>query len=463
MAAAAFSLTLAQVAQWLTAVSSPGTFPPDLLVDGRVCSGFSIDSRTLKAGDLYIALRGEKHDGHHFVAQAMAQGAVAALVAESFVAPAGLPGPLLRTQDTLVALQELARRARLTWQGRVIGLTGSAGKTTTKDLVALVCSTLGSVAKTEGNLNNHIGLPLTILRSNPTSQCFVLEMGMNHGGEIRLLATIGRPEIAVITNVGTAHLEHFLSQEGIALAKRELVEALPPTGIAVLNGDDHRVARFRDLHLGRSVSYGFSPEADLRVEQWVEGEEGSTFLLDGQRYQLPLPGRHAVMNAAAAVATGLVLGAQPNQMAAALAQAKAGKMRGEKIRHNGVTLINDSYNSNVEAAKAMLQYLAAQPGQRRIALLGEMLELGPQAPALHRQVGEYAASLGIDVVWGIKGNAVELAEGARLAGAGDAAFFADAAAAGLALRQVAQPGDVVLLKGSRGTQVEIALERYLNG
>lgn len=429
----------------------PGQFPDTPIAH------WSIDTRTLPPGALYVALRGENHDGHTFLNAAAERGAIAALV-DGRDWPE-LPGMrLIRVADTLAALQQLAAGARPKLKFPLIAITGSAGKTTTKEAVATLCN----AARNEGNLNNHIGLPLSLLRMDETATAGVLEMGMNHAGEIRLLAQIARPDIGIVTNVGTAHIENFDSIDGIALAKRELIEELGPAGTAILNFDDARVRAFAQVHPGRTITYGTGEGAGIRAENVETTPDGSRFTIHGTPFEINLPGRHGIWNVTAAVAAGSILGIPLEQMAAAAKSLKSGKMRGERLIHNGITILNDCYNSNPEAAIAMLNTLAAMPaaGGRKIAVLGEMLELGAWSEQLHREVGAHAASIGIPVVIGIRGAARHLVEAAAAAGA-ETHYFDDPAPAGDALRTLARPGDAVLCKGSRGTRVEIALERFM--
>jgi len=420
---------------------------------------WSIDSRTLRGEAIYIALPGEVHDGHQFVEAAAENGAVAVLV-EREIAPLAIP--CFRVWNTLVALQELARRARLRMTGTVVGVTGSAGKTTTKETIATLLSGSLRVGKNEGNLNNQIGVPLSILRQSPAEQVYVFEMGMNHLGEIRFLASIARPQIAVVTNVGTAHIENLGSREAIAMAKRELVESLPADGIAVINADDARVARFGEIHPGQTVTFGLEREADFRVENLTMSEAGARFQIGKTIFETSVAGKHSVLNVAAAVAVGSLLGVKPAELSERARLLEPGKMRGERQEHKGVTILNDCYNSNPDAAKAMLAYAALLPARRRIAVLGEMLELGDWSAALHRELGERAAELRFDLVVGVKGDASHLTEGAKAAGA-EALYFATPEEAGEALLSLTEEGDLLLFKGSRGTKMEQAVERYKAG
>jgi UDP-N-acetylmuramoyl-tripeptide--D-alanyl-D-alanine ligase len=286
---------------------------------------------------------------------------------------------------------------------------------------------------------------------------------MNHAGEIRQLAAIAKPEMGVVTNVGYAHVEFFDSIEGVAAAKRELIEGLPHDGVAVLNADDARVSRFRDVHPGRSVTFGFSPDADVRAEAAEFRADGTRFRVDGVDYETGMVGRHAVMNLLAAMAVAREFGISPSRIRESIAVFAVGKMRGERLEHNGILVWNDCYNSNPEAAQSMIDVLSESPAGRRIAVLGEMLELGHAADLLHRQVGKYAAGHGVDLLVGVQGAARAMVEAAIAAGlpAGAGHFFAAAEEAGDFARQAAHPGDAILFKGSRGVHVERALERFL--
>ncbi len=424
-------------------------------------TGWSVDTRTQNPGDVYFALRGPNFDGHAFVGDAAAKGA-AAVVVEGLEVAAG-PGDrpaVLAVKDTLGALQRAGQWAREQWGGTVVGVTGSAGKTTTKDAIAHLLSVEMAVGRTIGNLNNHIGVPLSILRLPDGCRAGVLEMGMNHGGEIARLGEIARPEIGVVTNVGYAHVEFFDSIDGVAAAKRELIESLPASGVAVLNADDERVTRFGERHPGRSIRFGFSDGADVRAEPAEFGADGTRFRASGVDFETGMTGRHAVLNLLAAIAVAEVFGIAPERLREAVRTFTAGKMRGEKLEVRGVTVWNDCYNSNPEAAQSMIDVLGATPAGKRIAVLGEMLELGQAAEPLHRRVGRYAAERGVDLLIGIRGSARWMVEEARAAG-GKAEFFDDPETAGELARETAGAGDAVLFKGSRGVRVERAVERFV--
>lgn len=461
-------LTLGQVADWIHA---EGDFPDD-----AEALGYSIDSRTLAAGDLFFAVKGERFDGHDFVEAALANGAVAAVVSMRWLEPAGLDlKRLLRVPDhdgggVLDSLQQLARAVRRSWGKRVVGITGSAGKTTTKDAVAQVLSAEFHVLKSQGNLNNGFGLPLQLLRLEPEHDVAVIEMGMNHAGEIAALARIAEPDWAVVSNVAPVHLEFFPDGiAGIARAKYELVEALPPDGIAVLNGDDEQVAKFGEGMGDRAVFYGTGEGAEIRAVQIADiGAEGVVFTVTahGERasVQLHMLGRHNVLNALAAIAVGLRSGITLAECAAALGEMRAGDKRGEISEWHGATVINDSYNSNPRALDAMVDALLAMPVAnegRHIVVAGEMLELGTEGEALHRRCGERMAAGRVNVVVGVRGLAQALVDGAKQGGV-EAIFVATPEEAGAWLQTNLKPGDAVLLKASRGVRLERALAKLVD-
>jgi UDP-N-acetylmuramoyl-tripeptide--D-alanyl-D-alanine ligase len=362
-------------------------------------------------------------------------------------------------------MQTLANRVRRAWGRRVIGVTGSAGKTTTKEAVATVLAAQFNVLKSAGNLNNHFGVPLQLLRLEPEHEVAVIEMGMNHAGEISLLAKIAEPDWAVVSNVAAVHLEFFPEGiAGIAKAKYELVQALPEDGVAILNADDRYVAAFARGMGERAVLYGCGPDAQVRAENVVErGLYGTDFdLAIGKPGQygrdwpvvLRLPGRHNVMNALAAVAVGLRSGLDRMTMVGALESMRPGEKRGNLIEWRGTEIVNDTYNSNPAALNSMVQALKKTEGTRRIVIAGEMLELGPDAAALHTDCGRNMA--GLDYVVGVRGHARALVEGATEAGV-QAVYVDTPAEAGAWMAANLRPGDAVLLKASRGVRLENAL------
>ncbi|MCS7043437.1 MAG: UDP-N-acetylmuramoyl-tripeptide--D-alanyl-D-alanine ligase [Bryobacteraceae bacterium] len=435
-----------------------------ITVAGRECTSTSVDTRTLMPGAVFVALKGPNHDGHDYVAAAFEKGAAAAVVER----PVAAGGPLEIVPSTLDWLQQKAAEARRAWPGLVVGITGSAGKTTTKEAVAAVLATRLRTGKTQGNYNNHIGVPLTLLNLPDDAEAAAVEIGMNHAGEIRHLAAIARPQIGVVTNVGTAHIENLGSIEAIAAAKRELVESLPEDGTAVLNGDDERVRAMAAAFAGRTVYYGsslFVPSEAPHVRASKVGylAEGVGFEIpDVGSFFCPLPGRAGLMAALAALAVARALGWDLRELRETVARLTTVPMRLERLERNGVVIWNDCYNASPEAVRMMLDLLAETPARRRIAVLGEMLELGEWSERLHREVGRHAARR-VDVLAGVRGAARHLVEEAVAAGLPreSAAYFDDPREAGLFVKGLAQAGDAVLFKGSRGVRVERALEAFL--
>ena len=449
-------LSLARIAEF---VSAAGEF-----ARGEVAQGYSIDSRSVTEGQLFFAVKGERLDGHDFVEQALEKGAVAAVVRKDQLGRYPVKERLLATEDTLVALQILAMAVRKLWGKSLIAVTGSAGKTTTKEAIAHVLSTRFRVLKSAGNFNNHFGLPLMLLKLEPAYDVAVLEMGMSHGGEIRALAKIAQPEIGVVTNVAPVHLEFFDSLAGIARAKYELIEALPSSGTAVLNADDEYVSQFGRDFKGKVVTYGTRATADVRAEKVrTRGVEGSEFdvVVGGVREHamLALVGEHNILNVLAAVAVGLERGLTPSEAVAALGGLAPADQRGEVVRLGNITCINDCYNCNPKALNAMVDALASMAAQRRIAVVGAMLELGPAEEELHRQAGGHIAAKKIDVLLGVRGPAQAMVEAAQRAGM-RAEFVSTPEEAGEWLAREARDGDVVLLKASRGVKLEKALETW---
>ena len=424
--------------------------------------GYSIDSRTIAPGELFFAVKGERLDGHDYVQAALEKGAVGAVVAHGRLERFPQKRGLLAVDDTLLALQSLAAAVRRLWGRKLIGVTGSAGKTTTKELIAYVLSTRFRVLKSEGNLNNHFGLPLQLLRLEPEHDIAALEMGMSHAGEITALARIAHPEIGVVTNVAPVHLGFFRSIADIARAKYELIASLPAGGTAVLNADDPYVSQFgRDFH-GTVIMYGSEHAAAVRAQNIrSRGLEGESFDVVTEKgtlpAQLPLIGRHNVYNALAAVAVGLHEGVTATDAVSALARIAPADKRGEVIRRNGITVINDCYNSNPKALDGMVDALSQLPADRRIVVAGEMLELGDAAPDLHRASGRHIAERRIDVLIGVGGLAEYMVEEARKAGV-TAQFVTTPEQAGQWLAAETRKGDAVLLKASRGVKLERALE-----
>jgi UDP-N-acetylmuramoyl-tripeptide--D-alanyl-D-alanine ligase len=460
--------TIAQMADALG--TRPGTGLDPL---ARV-AGVSIDSRTIRAGELFIAIHGPSHDGHDHVASALESGALAAVVAEAQLSRYADPvrGRCIRVADTFEALKQLARAMRKSWGGKIAGVTGSVGKTTTKEILAALLGAKLRVLKSEGNLNNEYGLPLTLLRLEETHQAAVLEMGMSRRGELARLAAIARPDVGVVTRVSPAHLEFFASVDEIALAKRELIEGLNGReSTAVLNADDPRVAAFGAFAPGRVLTYGIEKQAFFMAQDIEDrGALGSAFDYvspEGRvRLELNVPGRHAIANALAALAAASVWDIGAAEAQSVFRSLRAPAMRGELLRFsNGAALINDSYNSSPAALQAMTELLAATPNfRRRILAAGEMRELGTAASDLHREAGQFAAKTKkIDWVIGVAGHATEIVEGALAAGLprARAKFFATSQEAAEFLASFIASGDLLLVKGSRGVKMEKIVETLI--
>ena len=453
-----------------------GVPPPPRLDSLAGVAGVSIDSRTIQPGELFVAIRGPRHDGHSFVAGALERGAAAGVVARERLGeyPDEILGKLFAVDDTLEALQQLASRACQIWRkgkpGRIIGaVAGSVGKTTTKEILAALLAARFGVLKTQGNLNNEYGLPLTLLKLDETHGAAVVELGMSHRGELARLAQIASPEVGVITRVAVEHLEFFSSIEEIALAERELIENLAwPNATAVLNADDERVARFADVARGRVITFGTGTGAEFRAEAIEErGVDGAAFDFVSPagraRLESPLIGRHNVMNALAALAAASVWGIGTEEARRVFPALAPPDKRGEVVRfEEGFSVINDSYNSSPAALHALVQLLAATPGyHRRILAMGEMLELGESSAELHRECGRAAAGLRkIDWIFGVQGRAADLIRAAVEAGHPQdrTQFFENSAEAAKFIERFVTRGDLLLLKGSRGTRMERILE-----
>jgi UDP-N-acetylmuramoyl-tripeptide--D-alanyl-D-alanine ligase len=449
-------LTLAEVAE-LTGGELTG--PPDLTVTGAV----TLDSRTVAPGDLFVAVVGERVDGHDYLPAAAAAGAVAAL---SGRADAALPCVVV--DDPVVALGRLAAgvHARLTAGGlRTLGITGSSGKTSTKDLLGQVLAAEGPTVSPPGSYNNDIGLPLTVLSADRSTRFLVLEMGSRGPGHIARLCGIARPQVGVVLNVGSAHLGEFGSPEGIARAKGELVEALPADGTAVLNADDPRVIGMAGRTAASVVRTGRSESADVRAVDVGLDESARprfTLVAAGENHPVALQvvGEHQVANALSAAGAALAAGMTPAAVAAALSGAVSRSRWRMEVdrRSDGVTVVNDAYNANPESMRAALAALTGLPGARRIAVLGAMGELGPDAPEEHRRLGRDAASAGVDLLVAVGPDAVGISDGAVDAGrrAGEESVHVpDRAAARALLSEVLRPGDVVLVKASRSYGLEL--------
>jgi UDP-N-acetylmuramoyl-tripeptide--D-alanyl-D-alanine ligase len=444
---------------------------------------FSIDSRSVGAGELFFALSQEDYaragfngtfaDGHRFIASALERGAIAAVARADRVRGdaelEAIKDRLLLVDDAIAALQTLARRVYEAWAKPVVGITGSAGKTTAKELTALVLASNGRrVLKSERNYNNGLGLPLSVLRMVSDGHApdqfdvAVLEMGMSSPThEIRRLVSITPPDIGVELMVAPVHLEHLGTIENIAAAKAELIEGLKPGGVAVLNADDELVIRMRDKHAGRTLTFGIDQPADVtaaKIETERLGLIDFTLKtpLGEAKATLPMSGRHNLMNALAAAAVGTCFDLSPAQIADAFRTAKPPKMRGEVLEFaGGFTVVDDSYNSNPGSLLHMVQTISnAGRGRRLMVIAGEMLELGPDEAQLHRKAGRSISAAGVDVLWGVRGLATEIIAGANEAGLTATTYFDNSDDAAAAIVSEVRAGDLVLVKGSRGVATD---------
>ena len=442
----------------------------------------STDSRSIKKGDLFVALQGERFDGHDFVPTVLAQGAAGAIVHDEYRLPeangkrvlaGGRAEPFLfGVRDPLFAYQQLATHHRSRFDIPVVAVTGSNGKTTTKEMVASALGQRWRTLKTEGNLNNRIGVPHTLFRLTPRHQAAVIEMGVDQQGQTTRLCEIVRPTIGIITNIGPDHLEFFGSMEGSAQAKAELLDLLPPDGTAILNVDDPYFEYLASRAQCRVVSFGLSDRADVRAaDVQSDAKKGTSFrlFLPGKSrhttVSIKAHGLHNVANALAAAAVGFALNFPAATVAQGLARFRPAAMRSQIVVHQGVQIINDCYNANPASMKAALQVLAQwSPSRERVAILGDMLELGRDTQQMHREVGQFLATLNLSrlVTCGSLGR--EIAEGARRNGMPDSSIveLPDASAAAEWLRKTVRRGDVVLVKGSRGMKME-QIVRVLTG
>ncbi|MGE5559518.1 MAG: UDP-N-acetylmuramoyl-tripeptide--D-alanyl-D-alanine ligase [Chloroflexota bacterium] len=426
--------------------------------------GGAADSRIVRPGQLFVALPGERVDGHAFVESAFAAGATVALVSRP---PATVPAgkAAIVVPDSLAALIALGKWQLTEHPLRIVAVTGSVGKTTTKDLIAAALSTHFKVLSNEGNLNSEVGLPLTLLRLEPEHELAVLEMGMRGKGQIAQLCGIAPPNVAVLTNILEVHLELLGTIENIAAAKAELLAALPPDGIAVLNADDPRVRAFAGRYGGMTILYGTSETADVMATDILSEPSGSTFsvVVSGERLAparteipLPVPGKHNVLNAVAAVAVGLALGVPIERLRDGLENARPSAMRLETFALGNRTIINDAYNASPASMRAALNVLRDLAGGRKVAVLGNMLELGPLAREWHRDIGAAVAEIGCDVLITVGDLAAFIADGAMSAGlAADAVTTCSTNQEAIAaLDRLMQEHDTILIKGSRGMQME---------
>ncbi len=425
-----------------------------------VVESYSIDTRTLKPGDLFFALTGPSHDAHRFVPEAMAKGAGAVVISRGRAGDFPGEAAVIRVPDTTLALQDLGSWVRRRMAAKVLGITGSTGKTTTKEMTAAVMEEAMPTLKSAGNLNNTFGLPLCLLALEPRHRAAVLEMGMSYPGELTKLAAIADPDVGVLTNVYPVHLEHFPSLAAIADAKGELFRGMRDDAVAVYNADDPEATRVVLPFRGRKVGFGFSEKAEVRAGALTSLPSGSTrFRLDGigseLELEIPFPGRHHVANALAAAAAAHAAGADGDSVRRGLERTRPLPMRGALLRMKGeVRVLDETYNSNPKAMERTLETLALIPAERKVVAAGDMLELGPTAAEAHRAMGEQVARSGAALFVAVGELSRLAAEGARAAGMAEVRHFPDSAAAAAWTAAAVRPGDLVLVKGSRGMAME---------
>lgn len=420
------------------------------------------DSRTMKAGDLFLALRGETFDGHTFVEEAAARGALGAVVEHPVD---NLPRDfcVLRVQNTLYGLQRIAGEYRKSLSLQVVCITGSNGKTSTKDLISAVLRERFQITRTEGNFNNHIGLPLTMLKLRAGDQIGVFEIGMNHPGEIAPLAALARPDVSVVTNIGIAHIEHMGSRAAIAVEKGALVEALPPSGTVVLNADDEYSQSIAAKTKADTIFCGLADNANIRASDLSQDFSGMKFRVHAfgksVNAQLSVPGVHMVRNALLAIGVGHAFGMSLEEAAAGLTNLQLTKGRLEQKVVRGIQVLDDSYNANPDSMKAALLTLSQMSTNgRRIAVLGRMGELGEESERGHRSVGQAASDLGLDCVVTVGEEAALIADEAWRGGVAKVVKAKDQEEAVKTLREFVRAGDLVLVKGSRSSRMERIVE-----
>ena len=429
--------------------------------------GYSIDSRSLRKGDCFIAIKGRNFDGHHFIEEAIQKGACLLIVSRDSLIPASSKIPYIVVQDTLLALQQLARRVRDKWGRTIIGVTGSTGKTTTKEITGHLLSSQFNVFQSLGNFNNDYGLPLSLLKLENTHEIAVLELGMSAPGEIARLSRIAKPDLGIFTNVGPVHLEFFPSIQAIAKAKRELIEELPSNGAAFLNNDDAHVRRFSRFYDGEIVTFGIKRIASYRINDVKFKElQGSDFIVNhrGKKYRLSLPllGYHNISNCLPGIALAHRWKLGFDTIATQLQTLKPKFGRGLTLHFcSGFSVIDDSYNSNPTALRIMMKLFKKISGySRKILVVGEMLEMGENGSRFHRICGKTAAQLKFDFIIGVQGMADQIVTSARNHGypSNRAIFFEDAYKAGEWMASLVKSRDLVLVKGSRGVGTERVIQ-----
>ncbi|NTW05688.1 MAG: UDP-N-acetylmuramoyl-tripeptide--D-alanyl-D-alanine ligase [Peptococcaceae bacterium] len=423
-------------------------------------NSIAIDSRKAKEGDLFFALVGDKANGHQFINKALEAGAKGVVVSEEIREDISAGVAVFFVKDTLIALQSLAAYNRSLSGAMLIAVTGSSGKTSTKDLIYSVLSGKFRTLKTQGNFNNELGLPLTLLGLDEGHQVAVVEMGMRGNKEIDFLANIALPNGAVITNIGQAHIELLGSVDNIAKAKGELLEHIPEQGFGILYGDSPFIEREANRCKGKVILYGEKPEYDLYLGEVIPEKLGYRFSVDfedsTEEFYLPLPGKHNVINSLAAIGVGHELGMSYQEIRDSLSRAKLSGMRMEVIEADGIKIINDAYNANPDSTRAAIYSLLDMEGIRKIAVLGDMLELGDISIAAHKELGTEVNSSEVDILVAVGEMGRYIGMGAQGAGfpSEDIYYFKTALEAGEGLKEIFTGGDVILVKGSRGMKME---------
>lgn len=451
------AITLQQIADWCGGEVTKGS-------ENLVVTGVTRSSDQVQAGDLYIALQGQRFDGHSFIAESMRKGAAAVLSMFQI----GDGTPTIVVEDTLAALGDIAAGYRKTLGARVFGITGSVGKTTTKEMLAQILSIGMRTSKTQENFNNNIGLPLTIMATPEDSEALVLEMGMNHFGEMSRLTKIANPDIVIINNIGTMHIEHLGSREGILKAKLEILEGLAPGGMAVFNGDEPLLWDLRERNVCKTMYFGVENEnVDVRATEIETNDDGVSFNVNGFgqqfRVHLPIDGRHNVYNALAAIVAAMEVGIKPQQIQQALPLFSNTGMRQNTYRKCGFVIVDDSYNAGPESMEAALRVMDDRRCDgKKIAVLGDMLELGNRASAEHYRVGRIAAGI-VDNLLAYGPWSSSMIDGAQTGGMSlrKAIRFDSHEELVNTLLYQAKPGDMILFKGSRGMKMELALQMFL--
>ena len=428
-------------------------------------SGVSRDSKSVKPGDLFVAIKGERHDGHDYIEQAMNAGAVGAVVSRDIVIKSRQKDfTVIRVNDTVTALGALAKYYRRKLGAKIVGITGSNGKTTTKEMVSHLLSCFGPTARSQKSYNNYIGVPLSIFEIENRHQYGVLELGTNAPGEIRYLSEMSNPNVAVIVTVTKTHLAGLGSIEGVARAKGEILEGLCKGGTFVYNFDNPWCVKLARAFKGRSIGFGFNPCAQIKCTDVKKNDDGYVIVINGYlEVRLPVSGHHNINNCLAAFAVCHALGHDISAVTDAMASFKLPPMRMEQQHIGKITVINDAYNANPESVRAALRYFNELPvAGKKVFVCGDMLELGSESPQLHREIGELVARLHIDVLWTVGDRAGEIAKGAKLAGMPEERVVNFHNVTDISISEAGRirENDTVLIKGSRGMQMENIVEKF---